>query len=139
MKVKQAMHKGVQWVGPGTSVAELAKLMRQHDIGAIPIGENDRLVGIVTDRDIVCRCIAAGLDPKWALARDVMTKGIVFCLDRQELDDAARVMETKKVRRLPVINSKKRMVGMLSLGDVYHAAKRPISEEAMQGLSAHHS
>ena len=138
MKVKQAMHKGVQWVGPGTSVAELAKLMREHDIGAIPIGENDRLVGMVTDRDIVCRCIAAELDPKTTTARDVMTKGIVFCMDRQELDEAARVMETKKVRRLPVINGKKRMVGMLSLGDVYHPAKRPISEEAMQGVSAHH-
>jgi CBS domain-containing protein len=138
MKVKQAMHKGVQWVGPGTSIAELARLMREHDIGAIPIGENDRLVGIVTDRDIVCRCIAAGLDANTATAGDVMTEGVVFCLDKQELDDAARVMEIKKVRRLPVINGKKRMVGILSLGDVYHTAKRPISEEAMQGVSAHH-
>jgi CBS domain-containing protein len=138
MKVKQAMHKGVQWVSPGTPVAQLATLMREHDIGAIPIGENDRLIGMVTDRDIVCRCIAAGLNPATATARDVMTEGIVFCLDKQDLDDAARLMEMKKVRRLPVINGKKRMIGMLSLGDVYHAAPRPISEEAMQGVSAHH-
>ena len=62
MKVKKAMHKGVQWADPGTSVTKLAKLMREHDIGAIPIGENDRLIGMVTDRDIVCRCIAAGPD-----------------------------------------------------------------------------
>src|SRR5881275_2889275 len=109
MKVKDAMHKGVDWVSPDTPVTELAKLMRDHDIGAIPIGENDRLIGMVTDRDIVCRCIAAGLDPKTATARDVMTEGIVFCLDKQELDDAARIMEMKKVRRLPVINGKKRM------------------------------
>ena len=93
---------------------------------------------MVTDRDLVCRCLAMGLDPKTTTARDVMTKGTVFCLDTQELDDAVRVMETKKVRRLPVINAKKRMVGMLSLGDVYNAASRPISEEAMQGVSAHH-
>ena len=73
MKVKQAMHKGVQWVDPATSVETLARLMRGHDIGAIPIGKNDRLIGMVTDRDIVCRCIAAGLDPKMATARDVMT------------------------------------------------------------------
>jgi CBS domain-containing protein len=138
MKVKQAMHKGVQWVGPSTSVTQLAELMRKHDIGAIPIGENDRLIGMVTDRDIVCRCIAKGLDPQRAAAREVMTKGIVFCLDRQEVDDAARLMETKKVRRLPVINDKKRMIGMLSLGDVYHAVSRPVSKEAMQGVSAHH-
>ena len=89
MKVKQAMHKGVQWVNPRTSVEKLATLMREHDIGAIPIGENDRLVGMVTDRDIVCRCIAAGLDPNTATARDVMSEGIVFCLVKQELDDAA--------------------------------------------------
>ena len=138
MKVKQAMHKGVQWVGPGTSVNQLATLMREHDIGAIPIGENDRLIGMVTDRDIVCRCIAEGLDPKAATARDVMTAGILYCLDKQELDDAARVMEMKRVRRLPVINGKKRMVGMLSLGDVYNAAPRTVSEETMQAVSAHH-
>lgn len=138
MKVKQAMHKGVQWVHPGTSVNQLGRLMREHDIGAIPIGENDRLIGMVTDRDIVCRCIAEGLDPKTATARDVMTAGILYCLDKQELDDAARVMEMKRVRRLPVINGKKRMVGMLSLGDVYNGAPRTVSEETMQAVSAHH-
>jgi CBS domain-containing protein len=138
MKVKKAMHKGVQWADPSTSVTALAKLMRAHDIGAIPIGENDRLVGMVTDRDIVCRCIAAGLDPHTATAREVMTEGIVFCLDKQELDDATRVMERKKVRRPPVIDGKRRMIGMLSLGDVYHAAPRAISKEAMLGVSAHH-
>ena len=138
MKVKQAMHKGVQWVEPGTSVEQLARLMREHDIGAIPVGENDRLIGMVTDRDIVCRCLAMGLDAKTETARDVMTEGIVFCLDKQELDDAVRVMEHRNIRRLPVINGKKRMIGMLSLGDVYNAAPRPISNEAMQGVSAHH-
>ena len=139
MKVKNAMHKGVTWVEPDTPVETLARLMREHDIGAIPIGENDRLIGMVTDRDIVCRCMAAGLDPKTAIARDVMTEGIIFCLDKQELDDAARVMEMKKVRRLPVINGKKRMVGMLSLGDVYHKAPDHLSDEVMNAVSAHHT
>jgi CBS domain-containing protein len=138
MKVKQAMHKGVEWVEPGTSVFELARLMREHDIGAIPIGENDRLIGMVTDRDIVCRCIAIGADPKACTARDVMTKRIVFCLDKQELDDAARMMEAKKIRRLPVINGKKRLVGMLSLGDIYGKAQPAVSKQAMQGVSGHH-
>jgi CBS domain-containing protein len=138
MKVKKAMHKGVTWVDPQTSVEQLARLMREHDIGAIPIGENDRLIGMVTDRDIICRCLAAGLDPKRTVARDVMTVGIIFCLDKQELDDAARVMETKKVRRLPVINGKKRMIGMLSLGDVYHTAPRHLGSEVMHAVSAHH-
>ena len=120
------MHKGVTWVDPRTPVQQLARLMREHDIGAIPIGENDRLIGMVTDRDIVCRCIAADLDPKTAVARDVMSEGVIFCLDNQELDDAARIMEAKQVRRLPVINGKKRMIGILSLGDVYHAGPRAV-------------
>jgi CBS domain-containing protein len=139
MKVKQAMHKGVTWADPDTSVEQLAGWMREHDIGAIPIGENDRLIGMVTDRDIVCRCVAKGLDAKATTAREVMTGGIVFCLEKQELDDAARVMEIKKVRRLPVINGEKRMVGMLSLGDVYNAEPRRISGEVMHGVSAHRS
>ena len=138
MKVKQAMHKGVQWVGPDTPVVELARLMREHDIGAIPIGENDKLVGMVTDRDIVCRCVAAGLDAKGQRARDVMTEGIVFCLERHELDEAARLMESRQVRRLPVINGKKRMTGILSLGDLCNAAPRTVGKVAMQGVSAHH-
>jgi CBS domain-containing protein len=112
--------------------------MQKHDIGAIPIGENDRLVGMVTDRDLVCRCLAAGLDPQTATARDVMTAGIIFCLDKQELDDAARIMETKKVRRLPVINGKKRMIGMLSPGDVYHTGAPHLGSEVMHDVSAHH-
>ena len=112
--------------------------MRKHDIGAIPIGENDRL-----DRhgDRPGHRLPLhrrrGSIPKTATARDVMTAGIIFCLDKQELDDAARVMETKKVRRLPVINGKKRMIGMLSLGDVYHTLPRPpVSEVDARGLSA---
>jgi CBS domain-containing protein len=138
MKVKNAMHKGVTWVDPHTPIEQLARLRQKHDIGAIPVGENDRLVGMVTDRDLVCRCIAVGLDPKATTARDVMTEGIVFCLDKQELDDAARIMEMKKVRRLPVINGKKRMIGMLSLGDVYHRAPDHLSDEVMHAVSAHH-
>jgi CBS domain-containing protein len=139
MKVKQAMHAGVHWMDPDTSVEELAALMRDHDIGAIPIGENDRLVGMVTDRDIVCRCIAEGLDSATATARDVMTRGTIFCRDQEELGDAARIMESKHVRRLPVINKDKRMVGMLSLGDVSHAGPRQLTGEVMKAVSAHHA
>src|SRR5438034_7544006 len=139
MKVKQAMHKGVQWGDLATSVETLARLMRGHDIGAIPIGENDRLVGMVTDRDIVCRCLAAGRDAKTTTARDVMTEGIIFCLDKQELDDAARIMETKKIRRLPVINGKNRMIGILSLGDVYQCQRALPEREIMHGVSGHHA
>jgi CBS domain-containing protein len=107
MKVKDAMHKGVDWVSPDTPVNELAKLMREHDIGAIPIGENDHLIGMVTDRDIVCA-------------------------------KAVQHMEGLKVRRLPVINKSKRMVGILSLGDISNSASGDLLSECVKSVSAHH-
>lgn len=139
MKVRDAMHKGVQWVDPETKVPELAKTMREHDIGALPVGENDRLIGMVTDRDIVCRGFSNGNPVDALTARDVMSQGIVFCRDDEELDDAMHIMEQKQIRRLPVINDKKRMVGMLSLGDVSHSSARELSGEVLQAVSAHHN
>jgi CBS domain-containing protein len=138
MKVRDAMHRGVQWVQPGTRVMEIARLMREHDIGCVPVGENDRLVGMVTDRDIVCRSLAAGRDPSSTTARDVMTKGIIYCRAEEDLDDAVRLMESREIRRLPVIDENKRMIGILSLGDVSHAAPRQLSGEVLQAVSAHH-
>jgi CBS domain-containing protein len=93
MKVRDAMHKGVQWVAPETKVSELAKAMREHDIGALPVGEDDRLIGMVTDRDIVCRGFSNGSHADAVTARDVMSQGIVFCRDDEELDDAMHIME----------------------------------------------
>jgi CBS domain-containing protein len=138
MKVKNAMHKGAEWVAPQTSVADVARKMKELDVGSIPVGENDKLIGMVTDRDITCRAVANGRDLSKLVARDVMTRGIFYCRDSEELDDALRIMESRKIRRLPVIDENKRMVGMLSLGDVSHAASRELSGELMTAVSAHH-
>jgi CBS domain-containing protein len=139
MKVKDAMHKGVDWVSPDTPVTELARLMREHDIGAIPIGENDRLIGMVTDRDIVCKGLADdGLDIRRAAARDVMTEGIHCCREDDDLAKAVKHMEGLKVRRLPVVNKSKRMVGILSLGDVSHSAPGDLLSACVKSVSAHH-
>ena len=139
MKVKEAMHKGVDWVAPDTPLADLAKLMRQHDIGAIPIGENDRLVGMVTDRDIVCKGLAEdGFDARRATAREVMTPGIHCCSEDDDLAKAVRHMETLKIRRLPVINKSKRMVGILSLGDISRSAPSNVLSDCVKSVSAHH-
>jgi CBS domain-containing protein len=135
MKVKQAMHAGAQWVEPGTPLLELARLMRDHNIGAIPIGENDRLVGMVTDRDIVCRGLAGGLNIANATARDVMSKGIFYCRDTQEVSDAARTMEQNKVRRLPVIDEGKRLVGILSVGDISRTDERTLCGEIVHAAA----
>jgi CBS domain-containing protein len=139
MKVKDVMHKGAEWVTPQTTVADVAQRMRDLDIGAVPVGENDRLIGMVTDRDIACRGVANGTDLSKLTARDVMSKGIFYCNDSEEIEDAMRIMEQKQVRRLPVINDKKRMVGMLSIGDIADAASHELSGEVIAAVSAHHA
>lgn len=139
MKVKEAMHKGVEWVSPDTPLTTVAKKMQQHDIGALPVGENDRLIGMVTDRDVTVRGLANGKDVSKLTARDVMTKGVIYCREAEEVDEAVRTMESKHIRRLPVLNANKRMVGMLSLGDVSSAASKEITAEVMKAVSAHHA
>jgi CBS domain-containing protein len=138
MKVKSSMHKGAQWSSPDTPVKALAKTMLEKDIGAIPIGENDRLVGMVTDRDITLRAVANGKDVSALTARDVMTKGIVWCRDSDDVSHAANLMQSKQIRRLPVIDKNKRMVGILSLGDVSHAATERTAAAVTKAVSAHH-
>ena len=139
MKVKDAMHKGAFWVGPDTSITDIANLMRKNDIGAVPIGENDILIGMVTDRDIVCKGLAKdSFDARRATARDVMTSGIHCCGEEDDLDKAAAHMEELKVRRLPVINKRQRRVGILSLGDVSRSAPSDLLSEIIKSVSAHH-
>jgi CBS domain-containing protein len=139
MKVKDVMHKGVDWVSPDTPVTELAKLMRKHDIGAIPIGENDRLIGMVTDRDIVCQGLAVdGFNAARSTAREVMTPGIHCCREDDDLAKAVRHMEQLQVRRLPVINKSKRMVGILALGDLSRSAPADLLSACVKSVSAHH-
>ena len=133
------MHKGAEWVESTTLVPALAKKMRDLDIGAIPVGANDRLIGMVTDRDLAIRAIPDGKDLTKLTARDVMTKNIVYCRDTEEVEDAVRIMEQKQIRRLPVLDEKKRLVGMLSLGDVAHCTSHDIAGETITAVSGHHT
>jgi CBS domain-containing protein len=139
MKVKDVMHRGVTWVEPGTSVREIAQMMRDADIGSVPIGENDRLVGIVTDRDIICRGIAGNADCNGLTARDVMSKPIIYCRADDELEYALRMMEKNKIRRLPVIDENKRLAGILALGDISEIGGQEMAGEVMRSVSAHHA
>ncbi len=132
MKVKEIMHEGAFWVGPDTSITDIAKLMVEKGIGSVPIGENDRLIGMLTDRDIVCKGVAKDdFDVRHATARDVMTFGIHCCREDDDLETAAQHMEELKVRRLPVINKDKRMVGVLSR----HDTARALSAERLRGAA----
>jgi CBS domain-containing protein len=139
MKVRDAMHRGVTWESPDCSVKELARKMRDEGIGSIPIGENDRLIGMVTDRDIAIKALADGRDVSTMTARDVLTGPILYCRADEDVDDAARLMETHQVRRLPVIDENKRMVGMLSLGDIASCATRELTGEVTQMVAEHHA
>ena len=138
MTVKEMMHKRVEWVSPDTPVAAVAGKMKQYDIGAIPVGENDCLIGMITDRDITLRALADGKNVSDLTARDVMSRGMFWCRDSDDASEAARIMESKKVRRLPVIDANKRMVGMLSLGDISHAASQRTTADVVKAVSAHH-
>jgi CBS domain-containing protein len=138
MKVKEAMHEGVEWRAPNTPLTDIAKVMKDNDVGAVPIGENDRLVGMVTDRDIACRAVAEARDLSKTTAGDVMTRNVIYCMENEEVQDAIRIMENKQVRRLPVINDEKRMVGMLSLGDLSHAVSHDLSGELAAAVANHH-
>ena len=96
MKVKDMMHKGVECVSPDTAINAIAKKMRELDVGAIPVAADGKLVGMVTDRDITIRCVADGQDMSKVKAKDVMTSGVVYCRDNEDVEDAVRIMEGKQ-------------------------------------------
>ncbi len=139
MKVKDVMHRGVEWVEPETPITEIARKMLNEDIGAVPVGENDRLVGMVTDRDIVTRGLARVKNYLELVAKDVMSKPIVYARADEDVEDALHIMVKNQIRRLPVIDENKRMTGMLTLGDISEKAGRDLAGEVMRSVSAHHS
>lgn len=138
MKVKDIMHRGAEWVEPETPITEIARKMRDDDIGSIPVGENDRLIGMVTDRDIVVRGLTSDKDRGEVTARDVMSKPIVYARSDEDVEDALHIMEKNRIRRLPVIDENKRLVGMLAIGDVSEKAGRDLTAEVMRSVSSHH-
>src|ERR1044072_5529215 len=117
MKVREAMTRDVRLVKPDQPISEAAKLMAELDIGALPVEENDRLVGMITDRDIAVRAVAAGRGPDTAV-REVMSGEIKYCYDDQSVDEVTQNMGELRIRRLPVLNRDKQLVGILSLCDL---------------------
>ncbi|MCD9148790.1 CBS domain-containing protein [Pseudophaeobacter flagellatus] len=138
MEVAAAMHQQADWASADTPVSEVAKIMQKNDIGAIPVGKDDKLIGMVTDRDIALRVVAEGRDPAKTTAEEIMTKGIVYCRTTETVEDTIHLMDQKKIRRLPVIDDDKRLVGMLSLGDISHAVGRELSGELLHAVADHH-
>ena len=124
MNVGDVMTAHVSWVDPEATLPEIAQRMRAEDIGSVPVAENDRLIGMVTDRDIVIRAVAEGGAIGQATARQVMSGKVLYCRDEDSVASALKNMGENQVRRLPVIDSNKRLVGVVSLGDLSRAAEQ---------------
>jgi CBS domain-containing protein len=119
MQVKDIMTARAECTSPTTTLRAAAQRMKELDVGPLPVcGDDDRLAGMITDRDITVRAVAEGLDPSTTLVQDVMTPNIIYCFEDQDVSDAAHMMEQNQIRRLVVLNRHKRMVGIVSLGDL---------------------
>lgn len=133
MKVADAMTRDVRLVSPNDSIEAIAKIMAADDLGFLPVGENDRLVGTITDRDIVVRALARGMGGD-AHVRDVMTQDVKYCFDDAEMTDVVQNMGDIQVRRLPVVNREKRLVGVVSLADAVLKHDPEVVGVAMSGV-----
>jgi CBS domain-containing protein len=112
------MTRGAECTRPDASLADAAQRMKTLDVGALPVCDSDHLVGMVTDRDITVRATAEACDPSSTRIREVMTPDVVHCFEDEAVDEAVRLMEDHQIRRLPVVNQNKRLVGIVSLGDI---------------------
>lgn len=134
MKVSDAMTRNVQVANPDQSIQAAAQIMADLDAGSLPVGEDDRLVGMVTDRDIAVRAVAAGKGPHTPV-REVMSKEVKYCFEDDDTEQVARNMSDQQLRRLPVVSREKRLVGILALGDLTAIDGGRTAGEALQGIS----
>lgn len=136
MLIQQIMTRDVECVTPQTPVAEAAAMMKNLDVGVLPVSQDGKLAGMVTDRDITIRATAGGSSPQDYTVKDVMTPDVVYVFEDQDIRDAAQIMEVKQVRRLPVLNRNMELVGIVSLGDVATSAPdKSAVGEALGGIS----
>ncbi|AOO81573.1 CBS domain-containing protein [Bosea vaviloviae] len=134
MRVSEAMTPDVYVASANETIQEAARMMAGLDAGVLPVGDHDRLVGMITDRDIAIRGVAEGKGPD-AKVRDVMTVDVKYCFEDQDLDEVTRNMGDIQVRRLPVVDRSKRLVGIVSLGDVAIVDGNGKAGEALSGIS----
>ena len=134
MRVSDAMTREVRVAEPGQSIREVAKIMDEINAGSMPVGENDRLVGMITDRDIAIRAVAQGKGPDTPVREVMSSEKVLYCYEDDELSSVAKNMSDEQVRRLPVVNREKRLVGIVSLGDVAQNETRS-ANKAVKGVS----
>jgi CBS domain-containing protein len=134
MKVRDIMTRDVHVMNPDQSLQEVAREMSKKDVGAVPIAENDRLVGMITDRDIAIRAVAEGKGPNLKV-RDIMTEQVKYCFEDDDVDHIAKNMADIQMRRLPVVNREKRLVGIVSLGDLAIRGDKSKAGETLEQIS----
>ncbi|HZI84526.1 MAG TPA: CBS domain-containing protein [Casimicrobiaceae bacterium] len=134
MKISKCMTRDVQLASPTQSIRDAAKMMADIDAGVLPVGQDDHLVGMITDRDIAIRAVALGKAPDTPV-REVMSQEVLYCFDDQELEDVARNMADIKVRRLPVLNRSKHLVGIISLGDLSKKEEPAVTAKAVSNIT----
>ena len=134
MKIAEVMSRDVQIASADDTLQDAATTMKRIDAGVLPVGEHDRLVGMITDRDIAIRAVAEGKGPD-AKVREAMTAEVLYCFEDDDVADIAANMAQQQVRRLPVVNRDKRLVGIVSLGDLATEGSLPKSARALQGVS----
>lgn len=134
MKVNEAMTSDVMLVNPDQTIREAAQMMIEIDAGVLPVAENDHLVGMITDRDIAVRAVATGKSPNTKV-REIMSGEVLYCFDDEDLTHVSRNMSDMKVRRLPVVNRDKRLVGVISIGDLALNEQPTTVGRAVSGLS----
>ncbi|QNP44856.1 CBS domain-containing protein [Sphingomonas sediminicola] len=135
MKVSEVMTKDIETVRPDQQARDAARFMLQADAGSIPVTDGDRLVGMITDRDIAVRGVALGYGPE-TLVSELMTSGVVSAHADEPVEEAARKMGEAQVRRLPVIDDQERLVGIVSLGDLARETDEDTAGQALEGVSA---
>jgi len=136
MKISEIMTKEPKYIGLDQSLQEAAQLLRDLDVGMIPVGDGVKLKGMLTDRDIAVRVVAEGLDPKTVRIPEVMTPEVIYTYEDEDVEEAARIMEEKQIRRLIILNRDKDMVGILAVADLANRARDPeVESEALEGVS----
>jgi CBS domain-containing protein len=139
MQIREIMTEAPELVSADASAMEAAEKMRELDVGSLPVCDGERLQGVLTDRDIAVRLVAEGLNASSTRVSEIMTPEVAYCFDDQTLEEAATLMEAEQIRRLPILNRDKRLVGMLSLGDLAvrtHASEdRDRVDETLKNIS----
>jgi len=136
MQVHELMTQDVECTRPEATIEQAAERMKTLGIGALPVSDNGRLVGVLTDRDIVVRSVSAGHDPRTERVRDVMTPDMVYCFQDEDITAAADLMRDNQIRRLPVLDHNQRLVGIVSLGDLaVEAGVEYLAGQTLEGIS----